>query len=164
MPSNRVVTYIDIKLNSVEEYWSELVVPNVREFRREPSPPSLFNAALAIWHLHDWVWHDRNPGQDSRGAAFNTYRNDLLTACPELGWLRDIADAGKHRGLGRLPEVKGAEPREIHGVLTPMIPLTQTIKGHFFVLNDGTIQRVDTVLNAAIQFSQTQLPGRLPPP
>jgi hypothetical protein len=34
--SNRVVTYIDINLNSVEEYWNALIVPSVKKFQTEP--------------------------------------------------------------------------------------------------------------------------------
>ena len=113
MPANVGVSYIDFGLNSVDDYWGEVVMPGVKDFRASPSPRTVFNAALGVWQLHDWVWHERNPGQNSRGAAFNRYREDLLTACPQLGWLRDVADAGKHRGLGRLPEVKNAEPHTI---------------------------------------------------
>jgi hypothetical protein len=56
------VNYVDIGLNSVEEYWSQIVVPTVRAFRAAPSPSSAFHVALSLWHLLDWVWHDRNPG------------------------------------------------------------------------------------------------------
>lgn len=158
MPSNRVVTYIDIKLNSIEEYWSELVVANVKVFRGEPSPRSLFNAAHSIWHLHDWVWHDRNPGKDSRGAAFDNYRNGLLTACPELGWLRDIADAGKHRGLGRRGvQIAGAEPRLVHGFYVPAIDITESRWRYCLVLNDDTQQDVEPVLRKAIEFWRSEL-------
>jgi len=48
MASNKVVTYIDINLNSVEAYWSELVVPNAKQFQSEPSPRSLFNVAGSV--------------------------------------------------------------------------------------------------------------------
>ena len=51
MSSNRVVTYIDFGLNSVDEYWGQLVVPNVQAFRSVPSPTSVFNAAHSVWHL-----------------------------------------------------------------------------------------------------------------
>lgn len=157
MASNRVVTYIDIKLNSVQEYWGELVAPNVKAFRGEPSPRSLFNAAHSVWHLHDWVWHDRNPGQDSRGAAFDAYRQHLLTACPELGWLRDIADAGKHRGLGRKPIVAGADPREIHEASLPLLLNTVARMAFFLMLNDGTQQDARSVLRAATEFWRAEL-------
>jgi hypothetical protein len=161
MPSNRQVTYIDIRLNSIEEYWDNLVVPNVKEFRTSPSSRSLFNAAGSMWHLHDWVWHDRNPGQDSRGASFDTYRNDLLNRCPELGWLRDIADAAKHRGLGRLPRVQEAEPQVISGVYRGLLALgTDEYLEFFLVLNDGSKHAMRTVLNTAVEFWRTELAGR----
>jgi hypothetical protein len=158
MPSNRVVTYIDINLNSIEQYWGELVVPNAQAFQSEPSPRTLFNVASSVWHLHDWVWHDRNPGIDSRGLAFDAYRMNLLGACPELGWLRDIADAGKHRGLGRLPDVKGAEPKIVGGssYLVLGFPGPNVLK-FFLVFNDRSLQAVDEVLRTAVEFWRTDL-------
>jgi hypothetical protein len=166
MSSNRVVTYIDINLNSVEQYWGEIIVPSTQTFQTDPSPRTLFHAAASVWHLHDWVWHDRNPGQNSHGSSFTSYRNDLLAACPELGWLRDIADAGKHRGLGRLPEVQGAEPQRVGGssFLLLGIPTGDVLK-FFLVLNDGSKQPMDEVLRAAIEFWRTDLNAQsLPSP
>ena len=84
MASNRVVTYIDINLNSVDAYWGEIVAPTVQAFRTEPSPRSVFHAAHSVWHLHDWVWHERNPGQDSRGQA--SIRTAALCSRPALNW------------------------------------------------------------------------------
>jgi hypothetical protein len=156
MPSNRVVTYIDINLNSVEQYWGGLIVPSAQAFQTDPSPRTLFYAATSVWHLHDWVWHERNPGMDSRGSVFDTYRSELLDACPELGWLRDIADAAKHRGLGRLPEVKGAEPQMV-GVYNAALLIPTSVLKLFLVLNDGSKQAVDAVLRTAIEFWRQDL-------
>lgn len=55
MASNRVVTYMDIGMNSVEDYWAKIFVPNVKAFRSAASPSSVFHASLSVWHLHDWV-------------------------------------------------------------------------------------------------------------
>jgi hypothetical protein len=163
MSSNRVVTYIDMKLNSVDEYWGGIVVPSVRAFQSAPSPGSVFSGALSVWHLHDWVWHERYPGQDSHGSAFNAYRSKLLETCPELGWLRDVADAGKHRGLGRMPEVQGAEP-QMFSLLPLGIP-AGGILNFFLVLNDGSKQNVATVLRSAIEFWRVDLKTKnLPSP
>jgi hypothetical protein len=163
-PSNRVVTYVDIGLNSVEDYWGKLVVPDVTAFRTEPSAPSVFRAALSVWHLHDWVWHDRNPAVDSSGPAFTAYRAALLAACPELGWLRDITDAGKHRGLSRQPEVKGAEPQRVPFGITSSSRVSrivgQTVLKCFLVLNDGSIEDLDTVLRTAVAFWRADLSGK----
>jgi hypothetical protein len=163
MASNRGVTYIDINLNTVEEYWDQLIVPSISKFQAEPSTAALFGAALNVWHLHDWVWHDQHPGENSRGVTFDSYRERLLQDCPELGWLRDIADASKHRGLGRLPEVKGAEPQLIGSLLPLGLPIGEQLV-FFLVMNDGSKQPVDEVLRTAIEFWRKHLAKNLPSP
>ena len=165
MASNRVVTYIDINLNSVEAYWRELVVPNAKQFQSEPSPRSLFNVASSVWHLSDWVWHDRNPGQDSRGTAWIAFGNQILAACPQLRWLGDIADEGKHRGLGRLPEVRVAEPQLVLNILVLAAGAPSHDQKYFLVLNDGSKVAFDDILREAIEFWLTELEGKaLPSP
>jgi hypothetical protein len=160
MSSNHVVTYIDMGLNSVEEYWGELIIQSVRKFQAEPSTATLFTASLNAWHLHDWVWHDQNPGENSRGTAFSLYRDGLTQACPELGWLRDIADASKHRGLGRLPEVKGAAPRKVGTPIGLLLSLTREVLQFVLVLNDGSQHPADEVLRTAIEFWRRQLASK----
>ena len=162
MASNRVVTYIDMNINSVEEYWNELIVPSAKKFQIEPSTPALFHVAIDVWHLHDWVWHDQNPGQDGHGPAFKSYRQSLIKACPELGWLRDIADARKHRGLGRLPEIKGAEPHKVGGYATVLLVFTAEVLKFFLVLNDGSKEPADQVLRTAIEFWRRELQSKKP--
>ena len=141
-------------------------MPSVEAFRSVASTSSVFQAALSVWHLHDWVWHERNPGRDSRGSAFNVYRSELLAACPELGWLRDVADAGKRRGSGRLPEVQGAQPQMRGGSGLMLVGVGGGATCVFFlVLNDGSKQNVDAVLRAAIEFWCTDLKAKnLPSP
>jgi hypothetical protein len=90
----------------------------------------------------------------------------LLTDCPELGWLRDITDAGKHRGLGRLPEVKGAEPHNVGGrnIIQLGIVYAGTLK-FFLVLNDESNPDMDVVLRAAVELWRTDLKAKnLPSP
>jgi hypothetical protein len=165
MSSNRVVTYIDTGLNSVEEYWQQIVLPDVQEFRAKSSVRALFSAALGVWHFHDWVWHDANPGQDSRGQTFDAYRSHLLASCPELGWLRDLADAGKHRGLGRLPEVKEAAPKNVLSALYAATGVPFTQLAFFVVLNDGSVLRFDDVLRTAVDYWRVELEAKnLPSP
>jgi hypothetical protein len=164
MPS---VTYVDIGLNSIDEYWNELVVPSVGEFNAEPSARSAFRAALSVWHLHDWVWHERNPDQISGGPQFDAYRKDLIAACPELAWLRDIADAGKHRGLGRYSvEVKGAAPGLMPGHSMTMTGVGGGIRPIFTItLNDESRQDVGATLKKVVDYWRTELADRnLPSP
>jgi hypothetical protein len=163
MASNAEVTYVDIALNSVPEYWSQLVAPDVAELLRSPSPRGVFQAALSVWHLHDWVWHDRNPGKNSRGTEFEIFRNGLIASCPQLAWLRDIADASKHRGLGRLPEVKAAEPRHVGGgflyLTGRVLPPGKGALKFFLVLSGDRVEEMESVLRAAVEFWRSELPA-----
>ena len=84
MLSNKTVTYVDIGLNSLEEYWAELVFPSAKEFREAPTTRTAFGVATNLWHFHVWAWHDLNPGVNSGGAAFQAYRDRVVAACPEL--------------------------------------------------------------------------------
>jgi hypothetical protein len=138
----------------------------VQAFYATPSPRSVFQAAHSVWHFHDWVWHHRNPGQDSRGPAFDSYRSNLLDACPELGWLRDIADAGKHRGLGRSPELKGGAPGLMPGHSMMMTGVSGGIRPVFtLVLNDGSKQDAGAALKKAVDYWRTELAeNNLPSP
>jgi len=74
----------------------------------------VFAAALSVWHLHDWVWHECNPEENSGISAFKIYQGGLLAACPELKSLRGVADAGKHRGLNRSTTVRVGDPEMVH--------------------------------------------------
>jgi hypothetical protein len=141
MSSNRVVSYIDIGLATVEEYWDALLLPDVKAFLSEPDRRSLFNAAATVWHLHDWVWH-------------------LLHACPELGWLRDVADASKHHGIGRVPAVEGASPQIVGTPIGLTIVLTREVVRFFLALNDGSKHDVDQVLRTAVAYWRTDLSAK----
>jgi hypothetical protein len=149
------VNYIDMGLNTVEDYWVEVIVPDVKAFKTTPSRGSLFNAAGAVWHLHDWVWHERNPGQDTRSnPAFLFYRDGLLKACPELAWLSDVTDVSKHRGLRRSTNVQGAQHRT-EGVFRGLLALTQPVLKFYLTLDDGSHQDADKVLRIAVEYWQT---------
>jgi hypothetical protein len=119
--------------------------------------------ATGLWHFHDWVWHDQNPGQNSGGAAFDEFRRQVLKDCPELGWLRDVTDATKHRGLGRLPEVAGAAPEwaTTGGRLRLRLGIGPWRRLVFWlVLADGSKFDFLTAMRAGATYWQSQLPGR----
>jgi hypothetical protein len=150
-------TYVDIHLNSVEDYWNGPVLQNLRAFQQEQSATSLFNAATSIWHLHDWLWHDRNPGEDTKGSGkYLDYRNRLVAASPELALLRDIADASKHKGLGRRDvKVRAAEQR-IEG--TPIgltLIFTREVPRFYIVVDDETKHDALAVVLKAVEFWRT---------
>jgi hypothetical protein len=166
MALGQSVTYIDFGLNSVAEFWDRLVVPGVRTFVREPSARTAFDASLSLWHLHDWVWHERHPGEDNRGSRFNAYRSGLLTSCPELGWLRDVADAGRHRGLRRRHLVTGAEPHSVSGPGETLMGVSVGGRvAYFLVTNDGLHHDLAAVFRVVVEFWRVELADKnLPSP
>jgi hypothetical protein len=124
------------------ELW---VLPAYECFKAEPSRGKAIMASFPAWHIQDWIWHDQHPGEDTRNSKdYQPFQEKLLLDCPELQWIRDVADAGKHRGLGRkkpkveVREVKGTWPRNA-------TPLTMT-------LDDGTQHDFADVLERVIEF------------
>lgn len=147
------VRYVEIGLGSVEDYWREIVTPAVRDCRGVASTRSAFQAAHAVWHLHDWVWHERNPNQDASGTAFDACYKAMLTNCPALGWLRDIANAGKHRGLSRgTPRVALAEQQWLSRGSDGSGSVQSPLPVFNIKLTDGTWKDVNALLQAAIDY------------
>jgi hypothetical protein len=99
----KTVAYLDRDIPDARTFWSSVVLPDVEDFKSEPSEVRLgLHVAWSLWHLHDWLWHDENPGVDTKGnKEYEKFKEALIGECAELGWLRDLADAAKHRGLGR---------------------------------------------------------------
>ena len=160
MPSDQGITYIDFGLNSVAEYWDRLIVPSVRTFVQGPSARAAFDASLALWHLHDWVWHERHPGEDNRGARFDAYRRSLLTSCPQLGWLRDVSNAGKHLGLGH-GHIVAAEPHSVSEPGPTFMGVSVSGRvAYILVMNDGSHHDLGAVLQAAVEFWRTEIADR----
>ena len=107
----RATYLLNMRVNSVDDYWNAVLVPNVRDCVKEPSSQTVFNAVVVTWHLFDWLWHENNFGRDTRGNdAYVEYKKELLSQCPELEWLSDLADAAKHCGLGRRTTSDGLFP------------------------------------------------------
>ena len=102
-------THVDFGFTSATEFWHEVVLRARSRFLGHESRQHAVEAASAAWHLHEWVWHDKQLGGRASGADYVAFRDGLLNACPELAWMRDVADARKHQGLGRA-EVKN-DPR-----------------------------------------------------
>jgi hypothetical protein len=141
----RAVKYVDFGFTSAREFWDEVVLPAYESFKAEPSRGKAIMASFPAWHIQDWIWHDQHPGKDTRNSKdHQPFQDKLYLDCPELQWIRDVADAGKHRGLGRqkpkveVREVKGTWPRNA-------TPLTMT-------LDDGTQHDFAYVLERVIEF------------
>jgi hypothetical protein len=143
--SGRAVQYVDFGFTSAREFWDEVVLPAYECFKAEPSRGKAIIASFPAWHIQDWIWHDQHPGEDTHNSKdYRPFQEKLFLDCPELQWIRDVADAGKHRGLGRqkpkveVREVKGTWPHNA-------TPLTIT-------LDDGTQHDFADVLEHVIEF------------
>ena len=98
--------YIDLGINSAAEFWSKIVLPDYEQFKQSHSARDAIHAALTAWHLHDWVWDEQLPP-----VKKSEFKEQLIRACPELGWIQDYAETAKHRGLSRQGvEVSKVEP------------------------------------------------------
>lgn len=161
MASNRTVIYVDLCLNSVEDFWAQIVVPQVRAFESVASAQTAFPVATSVWHLNEWVWHEDHPGQEASGVDYQGFRSELYEDCPQLGWLRDITDAGKHRGLNRVPEVLEARPRRVGSSSLLLLGVGGSGKLVFtLVLSDGSHEPFDAVLRAAVEHWRKRLANR----
>ena len=61
-------------------------------------------AASSLWHIHEWFWYDKNPKTNSKGSKdYKKFRREIVRECPELEWLQDLTNIGKHRALTRSP-------------------------------------------------------------
>jgi hypothetical protein len=145
----KTIQYIEFGFTSAREYWDEVLRPAYECFKAEPSRGKAIMASFPAWHIQDWIWHDQHPGEDTRNNKdHQLFQEKLFLDCPALQWIRDVADAGKHRGLGRqnpkveVREVKGMWPRNA-------IPLIMK-------LDDGTQHDFAGVLEHVIEFWRTK--------
>jgi hypothetical protein len=105
MPAPSSTPYeVDFRFTSANEFWEELVISAYEKFRTEPDRAHAIVASFPTWHVNEWIWYERHPGEgaaSNRNPKYTKFRCDLFRACPALPWIGDVADAGKHRSLGR---------------------------------------------------------------
>ena len=104
---SKTLTHVEFGFTSAVEFWHEVVLRARSRFLGHQNRQHAIEAAWAAWHLHEWIWHDMHSGKRASGGDYTTFRDGLLAACLELVWMRDVADAGKHRALGRAEIMKG---------------------------------------------------------
>jgi hypothetical protein len=161
MVSNKNVQYIDIGFTTAEQYWREVAWPAYERFKSAPTRQAAIEASMPAWHVHEWIWHEKNPGENTHGnQEFQKFKNDILNDCPQLGWIRDVADASKHRGLGRPLEVQKLSSRRrfsgaIGGAPIGALPIGGNGSSRLtIVLNDGTTYDLSDVLSCVVSYWQ----------
>ena len=100
MSPDKGLRYVDFGFESAKEFWFDVVLPAHERFRSVPSRANAMDAATHLWHFHEWLWHDNLHGRDKRrDDDYKAFCSKLEEECPQIFWVRDIADASKHRGL-----------------------------------------------------------------
>jgi hypothetical protein len=97
---------IDLGLERARDYWNEHVLASYASFKRNSSRSSAIEAAGRAWQLHSWILHELHPTPSKQQEQ--AFQTSLIMACPELGWMRDLIDAAKHRVLDRSSVVVAA--------------------------------------------------------
>jgi len=104
----------------------------------------------------EWLRYEKQPPQ-----TLDEFRANVLKKCPELAWLRDVAEAGKHRGLNRTSvTVKRVLPSwvKILGTFGTFAIGTMPYGGRVVTgplsieLDDGTTHNFSDVLSRVIDF------------
>jgi hypothetical protein len=156
---------VEIGIDSASDFFRKVAWPNHVAFDRDPSTIAALNAAWAYWHLHDWdFWERQKPEKLPRNKArdlLEEYGKQVVEECPELGWLRDMTNAWKHRRLlGKKPvKVRSISPDTIGGLGTaPMstMPLS-TLVTQIVVDVDGVTHDLKTVLYKASLYWRGRL-------
>ena len=106
----KTVQYIDFGYPSAADFWNDVVVPANARYASDPTRRHAIEVSFSAWHVVDWLFHEQRPA-----VALAEFQRKRIGECPELGWIRDVCDAGKHRGLSlRVPAVqrvgKGVRP------------------------------------------------------
>jgi hypothetical protein len=152
-------TLVDIGIGSSYDFFFEVAWPNYREVGGNPPPISALNAAWPFWHLHEWYFWEHNPSA-SNDALRRYVDQVLLRDCPELGWLRDIAEAGKHFKLNRInPPVRVLAiwtreeyGGEIGGAPIGVVPLGAGSGPELFVDVGNATHKLQRAMGAAFSY------------
>jgi hypothetical protein len=129
-----------------------------------PNLEKAIHAANLAWHLHERVWYDKHPGRNPRNSPeYKNYVEDLFSRCTELSLLRDVAETGKHRGLGRATlklqaDTGSGSPGGIIYETSPFGMTQSTPKGTLQIeLADGSTHDFADTLKAAVDFWKAEL-------
>jgi hypothetical protein len=153
----KLATTPDIGFNNSSDYLEQRVLPLVAAYSKSPKRASAVELAVALWHLHDHLWHDRGKPDPKKKFTAN-----LMAACPELGLVRDLAEADKHHELGR-PSVtlEGLGGSEGGGILESFGPLSMTSSVDWgsleIVESDGSRHDPLEVFRRVVEFWRSEV-------
>lgn len=169
MPIKPIVKMVDLGYTGASDFWTKNVLPAYKRYQEARDSPTALDVSIHLWHLREWVWHDPNCGQQRKqGINAEAFYANLRNDCLALGWLRDIANAGKHRVLNKPTKVQrafqapnivtfGGDPLTFNG---EPVSFGNTLE---IELDDGTRQSVCDAIFSVVKFWIDEF-GFDPPP
>lgn len=95
------------QLSDPKWWFEEIVEPNYKEYCHDPfSRRKAVNAIVTTYHFWERLYHFRKqtaPKSLAKLKNRDAFRDDLISNCPRLNLLRDVADATKHHLRERSP-------------------------------------------------------------
>jgi hypothetical protein len=152
-----MTTIPDIGLAKASDYFDLVVSPAYTRFAHKQTRANALTFAVAAWHLHDRLWHDRGSPHPKE-----QFVEALFVACPELRMVRDLADAGKHHALDRpsvkLTKIIGAEnPGGIGEISSPLGQTSAVPECTLEIEFDGTCYLLPDVLRRVVEFWRSEI-------
>jgi hypothetical protein len=68
----RTPTYLNFGFRGASNFWLDVAIPAQTRYFQEPTPRHAVEAAWPTCHVIDWLWHEHNPGQDTRTIQRST--------------------------------------------------------------------------------------------
>ena len=155
-----------LDIRNTAQYWQEVVQPNAIEYGRTRTPRAAFNLAVSLWHIHEWVVVQKNPNADKKllKEQRKEYEAFVLSECPELGILHDLATAHKHavvsRSLGKIASSE-SEITSVHFSFFGQQPVSEHGSDMRITLDDGSIKNLDEIFGVALNYWNHVLPEHL---
>jgi hypothetical protein len=92
-------------LNCAAEYFARVVEPNKKAFFREPSTfANALNLATALYHFHEWLFHDFRSKLEAEFSAtissHGVFWHLVEATDKRFGYIRDVTNASKHVSIG----------------------------------------------------------------
>ena len=152
-----MTTTPDIGLAKASDYFDLVVSPAYTRFAQRLTRANALTFAVAAWHLHDRLWHDRGSPRPKE-----QFVEGLFVACPELRMIRDLADASKHHALGRpsvkLTKIVGAEnPGGVVEISSPLGQTTSTPTCTLEIEFDGSCYPLPDVLRRVVEYWRSEI-------
>jgi hypothetical protein len=90
-----------VSLSDPKVFFEEIAKPSFEDFMTTTSSfRTAFNAATALFHLHEWVWgFNRSEIETKYGQSFarkGTFWKFIESQMPRARFVRDLANASKH--------------------------------------------------------------------